>query len=335
MNLTNEKYSKYALVKEMMETSDVVKNMDFKTIDSFSSTSKKVLLTGEGSSRIFPGKRMLEESLQKAYQQTIVVESAMQASEYNLGGYQMFVASNSGKTAECVILLNSVAEKNGSKGVTGIIGGDKTPIAQKSDQFYVLTCGKEEAVAATKSVIEQALVYDIFFRKLNNQPVIDYTSLADAINSVLTMEISSEIIDTITNAPVVYFAGRNNGVAEELTLKTNEITRKKSDFLEGTYAVHGIEEVMDSDEVVLVIDPFKEEEEKFREVLEKGVGLSVFAVSSRDTSFPTIKIPDLGELNPYLQLVAGWNILIEVGISLGVDLDKPARARKIGNEFQG
>jgi len=34
----------------------------------------------------------------------------------------------------------------------------------------------------------------------------------------------------------------NNGVAEELALKTNEITRKKSAFLEGTFAVHGIEE---------------------------------------------------------------------------------------------
>jgi glucosamine--fructose-6-phosphate aminotransferase (isomerizing) len=30
----------------------------------------------------------------------------------------------------------------------------------------------------------------------------------------------------IANAGTIYFAGRNDGVAEELTLKTNEITRK-------------------------------------------------------------------------------------------------------------
>jgi glucosamine--fructose-6-phosphate aminotransferase (isomerizing) len=52
----------------------------------------------------------------------------------------------------------------------------------------------------------------------------------------------------------IYFAGYNDGVAEELTLKTNEITRKKSDFLEGTYAVHGIEEEMDTNDIVFVLN---------------------------------------------------------------------------------
>ncbi len=50
---------------------------------------------------------------------------------------------------------------------------------------------------------------------------------------------------------MIYFAGRNNGVAEELTLKTNEITHKKSDYLEGTFSVHGIEETMRPEEVVV------------------------------------------------------------------------------------
>ena len=39
---------------------------------------------------------------------------------------------------------------------------------------------------------------------------------------------------------------------------SNEITRKKSDFLEGTYVVHGIEEVMDKNDIVFVIDPKEE-----------------------------------------------------------------------------
>ena len=73
------------------------------------------------------------------------------------------------------------------------------------------------------------------------------------------------ITEKIANAGTIYFAGRNDGVAEELTLKTNEITRKKSDFLEGTYAVHGIEEVMNSDDVVVLINPFKSELEKIKE----------------------------------------------------------------------
>ena len=105
------------------------------------------------------------------------------------------------------------------------------------------------------------------------------------------MPIDKAIVDQACDASTIYFAGYNDGVAEELTLKTNEITRKKSDFLEGSYAVHGIEEVMDAKDVVFVVDPIEGEIEKFQEVLVKGVGLTVVAIADRDTPFPTIRVP--------------------------------------------
>ena len=118
-----------------------------------------------------------------------------------------------------------------------------------------------------------------------------------------------------------------------MTLKTNEITHKKSDYLEGTYAVHGIEEIMRSDEVVIVIDPFPAEVEKFQQTLVEGVGLTVIAVSAEATPFPTIRIPRVAGYDSVLQLLAGWNILVQVGVALGLNLDKAERARKIGNEY--
>jgi glucosamine--fructose-6-phosphate aminotransferase (isomerizing) len=150
---------------------------------------------------------------------------------------------------------------------------------------------------------------------------------------VLEDELDADMVGAIAGASVVYFAGRNDGVAEELALKTNEITRKKSAFLEGTYAVHGVEEVMDSDEVVIVVDPFPAEVGKFQEVLVDGVGLKVFAISSQETFFPTIRIPSLPDYDTCLQLLAGWNVLVHVGVANGINLDKPVRARKVGNEF--
>jgi glucosamine--fructose-6-phosphate aminotransferase (isomerizing) len=149
------------------------------------------------------------------------------------------------------------------------------------------------------------------------------------------MEIDAGLVKRIAEARGIYWAGRNDGVAEELTLKTNEITRKTADFLEGTYAVHGIEEVMQPEDVVLWVDPYEESEAKFQEVLVQGVGLTLIAISARNTRFPTIRIPDSGNLAPYTRLAAGWNLLVEVGLKLGVDLDKPQRARKVGNEFVG
>ena len=49
---------------------------------------------------------------------------------------------------------------------------------------------------------------------------------------------------------------------------------------------------------------------------------------------PSIVVPE-SELEPYVLMAAGWNILVEVGVKLGINLDKPVRARKVGNEFVG
>jgi glucosamine--fructose-6-phosphate aminotransferase (isomerizing) len=153
------------------------------------------------------------------------------------------------------------------------------------------------------------------------------------LETALTQPIDASIIKAAIEAPTIYFAGYNDGVAEELTLKTNEITRNKSDFLEGTYAVHGIEEVMDPKDIVFVVDPIEAEIEKFQEVLVKGVKLKVVAIANRKTPFPTIQVPDAGELTPYVYLAAGWNLLVEIGLALKINLDKPTRARKVGNEL--
>jgi glucosamine--fructose-6-phosphate aminotransferase (isomerizing) len=99
--------------------------------------------------------------------------------------------------------------------------------------------------------------------------------------------------------------------------------------------VHGIEEVMDKNDIVFVVDPIEDEIEKFQEVLVKGVGLKVVAIADRDTPFTTIKVPAAGEMKPYVFLSAGWNLLVEIGLAIGINLDKPERARKVGNEFIG
>jgi glucosamine--fructose-6-phosphate aminotransferase (isomerizing) len=189
-------------------------------------------------------------------------------------------------------------------------------------------------VAATKSVVEQGLFYEsILWHILGKDMTSQCEALAARIEQALTAAIDPQIVEQAAGAPTIYFAGYNDGVAEELTLKTNEITRKKSDFLEGTYAVHGIEEVMDPSDIVFVVDPIEEEIDKFDEVLVKGVGLKVVAIADHDTPFTTIRVPDAGELAPYVYLCAGWNVLVDIGLALGINLDKPERARKVGNEL--
>jgi glutamine---fructose-6-phosphate transaminase (isomerizing) len=335
MNLKEEKYNKYALVREMMETSEIIGAFDPGAAAKFAElvkSSKGLFLTGEGSSRIFPAKRAIYSSLKKGSSLPLLTEGCTQAEEYNLSDHAVFAASNSGQTKEVIRLANSLKKQKHAR-VYGLTANPGTKLEEIASATHVLICGKEDAVAATKSVVEQGLFYDSLLRIMSGEKMDGLKDLADKTEQALTLKIDASVTEILKKASIIYFAGRNNGVAEELALKTNEITRKKSAFLEGTFAVHGIEEVMDKSEVVIWIEPFPAEEEKFNECLVKGVGMNIIAVSTRQTMFPTIIIPDGAQYAEYVQLAAGWNILVETGISLGIDLDKPTRARKVGNEY--
>ncbi len=338
MNLKDSRYKDFCLVREMMETPGIIGRFDFGAADQTAEESiaaGKLLLTGEGSSRIFPAKNMISEALRMGAPLQIATDGARQAHEYDLGDFAVFGASNSGKTKEVISLFTQLSQ-NGHLRRFALTANRDTPLEALSSRCHLLICGKENAVAATKSVVEQALFYRSILRPLEKDPgllVRNQPAAAEAALATLEAELDAEIVGAIAAAPVVYFAGRNNGVAEELTLKTNEITRKKSDFLEGTYAVHGVEEVMRGGEVVIVIEPFADEIAKFKEVLVDGVGLTVIAVSAGPTPFPTIRIPTVPGYETVLQLLAGWNILVHVGVAIGINLDKAERARKIGNEF--
>ena len=334
MNLQDNRYNQFFLIREMLETGEIVKHLDIKKILSYEKEVKKkrMFFTGEGSSRIFPAKKIMYEAQKKGYKEDFYTDCATQALEYDLLDSTVFVASNSGRTKEDLELIRKLKRQNHDN-IISIVANAGTPIMKEAHLSYLLTCGIEDAVPATKSVVEQALFYDLLFRKLNNAELPDFDKLGNLIIQVLQMSIPEEITETLINAKIIYFSGRNNGVAEELALKANEIARKKSDFLEGTYVFHGVEEVMNTDEVVVIIDPFKDEEEKYKNVLIEGIGLKVVAISTRKTIFPTIIIPEYGDFTNYLEIAAGWNLLVEVGINMSIDMDKTVRARKVGHKI--
>ena len=335
MNRTDEKYVGWSLVGEMMDVNQVLAAMDPLLIFEFVKKirHKKILLTGEGSSRIFPAKKVIYDARHHDYKETIETEGARQAAEYDLDGYTVFIASNSGRTKEGVQLIDSL-KKRSHQNVIAVVAHENTEIFNAVDDVYLLKSGHEKAVAATKTVVEQALFYDILFRKSNHKQLPDLNKLGRLMEQVLTFQIPEKVVGQLVSAGMIYFSGRNNGVSEELALKANEIARKKSDYLEGTYAVHGIEEVMSTNETVILVNPFPTEEPKIQKTLVDEIGMTVMAISSQKTSFPTLRIPDYGEFNPYLELAMGWNLLIETALSQGLDLDHPQRARKVGNEFE-
>lgn len=319
---------RFSLIDEMNEAPRLLRSFDPACVGHWVpalDAAKRILLTGEGSSRIFPAKNLIDRVRRTGKNWHLYTEGARQAAEYDLSETAVIGLSNSGRTKELVELL----QKSKTSQRLGVTATASSPLSGLCDDTHVLACGPEQATAATKSVVEQALVLQSLLQGNEWQ---HQDKAADLFETILKMELPASLVDKIAQAGTIYFAGRNNGVAEELTLKTNEITRQNADYLEGTYAVHGIEEIMDAQDVVIWIDPFEAEWEKIKKTLVDDVGLTVIAIAAKPTIFPTVSVPSLDGFDAYFQLLAGWRLLVVAGLQRGVNLDKPLRARKVGNE---
>ncbi len=336
MNSKEKKYSEFHLVQEMMGTVPTIESFDpsasLYIAESVKKTNK-LLFSGEGSSRIMPSKNARRRAMVWGMDLNVQTEGSHQAMEYPLGEYTVLLDSNSGRTKETLLLAQHL-KAAGHSAAFSLSANPDTPLEQACVKGSVLGCGWEEAVAATKSVVEQALFCESIIWNIAGKDMKSALSgLAEKVGAALTMPVDREIVDWVKAAHTIYFSGMNDGVAEELTLKTNEITRRKSDFLEGTYAVHGIEEVMQNGDIVFLVNPLESEYEKYLKVF-AGAGVHVVAIDTKNTPFEkTVIVPDAGLMQPYVYLCAGWNILVEVAVSDGINLDKPQRARKVGNEM--
>lgn len=339
MNSNDTRYQGIGLVQDMLATPKIVAGFDANRMKDTAAAIAgvgRLLMTGEGSSRLFPAKHVRKVALQRGYDVQLHTEAGKQSQAYKLDNWAVFGLSNSGRTAEVIQLFKQLKDA-GHQHLYSLTAHADSMLESLARKGYVLTCGEEHAVAATKSVVEQALFYQALIEHIagDNQLAGRLKDVAAMMAAALQVQIDPALVDRLANARLICFAGRNDGVAEELTLKTNEITRKLSDYFEGTYGAHGVEEVLTRDDVIIWLDPFDDQQQKFMDVLVKGVGLTVIAVASRPTLFPTIEIPDAGDLSGYVHMAAGWNILVETGLKLGINLDKPQRARKVGNEFVG
>ena len=134
MNLKDSKYGKFALVREMLETPAIIRRFDYnqasEALKAIEETGK-LFLTGEGSSRIFPAKNMRAEMMKLGAPVSIGTEGARQAHEYDLSGFTVLGASNSGKTKEIISLFTRLKEKGHSRrfGLTAAKGSNLEALA--------------------------------------------------------------------------------------------------------------------------------------------------------------------------------------------------------------
>src|SRR5688500_8540983 len=147
-------YSQFNLVRDMLAAADAISAFDPGVVRATAAeiaTVGKLLLTGEGSSRLFPAKNAIRHARHQGWQATLHTEAGRQAQDYALADWAVLGMSSSGRTAEVIRLFTSL-KVSGHGHRYSLAATPGSPLETLATRGHVLTCGREGAVAATKSV---------------------------------------------------------------------------------------------------------------------------------------------------------------------------------------
>lgn len=291
-----------------------------------------ILIAAMGSSYYLPAGRA--ESLLSGFEKHADIRFILASEGYNINPKSwnsLVLISNSGKTREILTL----AEKFPQEKIFAITGDRNSPLAKMSSHVYELQTGKEKAVAATKSIVEQTLVCESLIRFMaeeKNFTRIDLAPISKAMRNNFRKEIPAALLVNISGARTVYFVGGISGVGEEIALKFVELAKKKAKFIPGTQILHGAEEVIEKGDVVFLLfaDRYKKYYDRFKEMKAK-TGCHVYSIGS-DVSFADIslEIELISGFKPYCMLPYFWNILARFAQLKGFSLDKGEKIAKVG-----
>lgn len=327
---------------EMLQAKNVCNTFDFEITQALAKRigGKRIIFTGMGSSMIFPAKQAKSRAMKLRVENKVEAYFASDLFQYtDFSDTFLFLCSNSGKTKEVILLLEH-AKKHGATCVAVTAVADSL-LAKRCDEKFVLTCGFEKGVAATKSVVEQGLIYDslIFHLAKNQGKNVDFGNLQEELVDTgekivrnIETKASEAIIDALVAATHFFMVGFDNGVAEEITLKAYEIARKMALFYPDTHIVHGVEEVINGD-CTIIFEPsefsnYMNDFEKFSQKtkskligIDKKLSMDGFAIEINE------------QFRNYCLLAGGWGLLRAVANRQGIDIDHPQRASKVGNPY--
>ncbi len=327
--------------KEMLDTVKLPDLFDFNETKQIAEQigGKRIIFSGLGSSLIFPGNNAKNRALKLGIENKIDVYFASDLLQYSdFENTVVFISSNSGKTKETMLLYDHLQGKGAQ--IIGITAVADSPLAQKCQNVIILKGGFETGVAATKSVVEQGLLYEslvyhlAFIQgKIKSLPDLagEFKSAAQSIQANITQKISPELVQKLSEANQYLYAGLDNGVGGELALKTNEMVRKPGTFFADTQILHGPAEVIDSACLFILepkgMRPFIDDFKKFGSTTNSSV-VSIDNSSLFEHSIPYSTNEIFGN---YCLLSAGWGVLVNLASFLHVDVDNPKKIHKVGN----
>ena len=332
--------------KEMLESAEVFRAFELGEAKALAEEigEKRIIFAGMGSSILFPTRNAKSRAFELGIKNKADAFFASELLEYKKFPDTFFILlSNSGMTKETVLLLSHL--KKARVKFAAVTAVADSVLAKKSKNRIIMGCGFESGVAATKSVMEQALILDSLIWNIakNQGAKVSFNklrkSLADTSKKILfniDLRLPEFVLEPLSKADSLYFAGSNKGVGDEIALKTHEIAGKRAYFYPATHIVHGIEESIRANPLILF------EPSKFKNFIgdfkrfSTSTGCGLVGIDSRDnTGIGTVKIKSNEFFNNYCLLAGGWGLLRNVANELRINMDKPKKAVKVGNPYKG
>lgn len=275
------------------------------------SNSKKVLITGSGSSyhTALIAKQLFSRFC-KLQCEAVVSSEFHYGSNLLTKGSMLMAISQSGETADLLQVVKTA--KAAKVKVLSLVNVTTSSLARASDIFLGINCGPEIGVAATKSFTAQlALIYRIVSELSNRDLRINMNDLEKSVGSVLSSAKNvTKIADQIKHIGNIYVLGRglHFPIALEAALKLKELVYVHAEGIPAGELKHGPLALMDENTTVIMLNP---EDETYNDTLSnvheiKARNAIVVGVSNVNSSKydEWIKIPKVNELlYPILEVI--------------------------------
>ena len=359
MTYTKADYAQTHTFKEIEQAFDLVAGFDWHSADllrqAIEAGSGRLHIAGIGSSVNFPAQNFIHLSALSPATNHINTKLLhdQETLEACHDGASVLFISNSGATGEIIEPAKALQEA-GHPHLYAMTTLADSPLAQIcGNNTILLPCDKENAIAATKTVLGQALLLQATLFPQENFTRDIMQALSAHLREVFETDLEPALIERLIRAHSVRLVGTNDGAIKELNLKLTEAcsTRgrpmnvhhyNQSEILHGPHQGFFISPekdrhtAQDETDIALLFDPPENRQELLQSTLENKTGVDVWAIASQDTLFKTLSIPQFDKANfrGYTKLVLGWKIMMEIARAKQIppqDLDKPARLTKVVN----
>jgi glucosamine--fructose-6-phosphate aminotransferase (isomerizing) len=139
MNPQDQKQMKFGLTKDMLAVPDLIRSFDAKRMQAIAkpiADQGRLLMTGEGSSRLFPAKNAIASAKRRGSNLGLHTEAGLQTLEYDLDNWAVMALSNSGRTAEVIELFHRL-QRSGHQQRYSLTAFAESPLEALATTGYV------------------------------------------------------------------------------------------------------------------------------------------------------------------------------------------------------